>query len=140
MYIFLDFDGVLRRLSSDPGKFEEDLLGNFENVIRKHEHLKIVITSTWRLVYSLSEIRNLFSSDISQKIIGFTPEAKKQFDNARHREILAWLKKNNAQNDRWVAVDDHPEHFPEECPVIITNPDEGFNESITIKLIDMIKG
>ncbi len=56
MYIFLDFDGVLRRLSSDPGKFEEDLLSNFENMIRKHEHLKIVITSTWRLVYSLSEI------------------------------------------------------------------------------------
>ncbi len=139
MYIFLDFDGVLRRLSSDPGNFEKDLLNNFEKVIRKYDHLKIVITSTWRLAYSLSEIRKLFSPDISQKIIGFAPEAKDTSGFARHREVLHWLKKNKVQNDSWIAIDDDPEHYPAECPVIITNPDEGFNEQISTKLINMLE-
>ena len=59
MYIFLDIDGVLVKeditpiediaiLEADYGKFDPICLQKFENVIRQHPKIKIVISSAWR--------------------------------------------------------------------------------------------
>ncbi len=71
MYIFLDFDGVLRRLTSEPARFEPELLANFESVVRPFIEVEIVISSAWRLEMSLDELRRLFSPDMAEK--GFRP-------------------------------------------------------------------
>ncbi len=141
MYIFLDFDGVLKPLTqgNTPNVFNRDCLDAFENVVRRYDNIKIVISSTWKLVYSLKKIRQLFSEDIQPLVVGMTPETTGQIiPYERHKEVLSYLCTHNDEDAKWVAIDDDPEHFPEICPVIITNPDEGFNESIALKLIDMI--
>ena len=49
MFIFLDFDGVLRRKQSPLYKLEEDCLRTFENAVRLLPNAQIVITSSWRI-------------------------------------------------------------------------------------------
>ena len=140
MYIFLDFDGVLRRISSDPGKFEEDLLGNFENAIRPYNNIKIVISSTWKLVYSLKKIRQLFSDDIQPLIVGMTPDTIGRIEPyERHREVLAYLKHEGDEDAEWVAIDDDPEHYPKKCTVILTESNIGFNHSSGLELRDILE-
>ena len=71
MIIFLDFDGVLRRLSSPYFKFDADCLECFELTVRPHD-VGIVISSTWRLDIYLTEIKSYFSLHIAAKIVGIT--------------------------------------------------------------------
>ncbi|MDM8561022.1 HAD domain-containing protein [Candidatus Parabeggiatoa sp. HSG14] len=127
MYVFLDFDGVLRRLTSEPSRFESDCLKNFESAIRPLPNVKIVISSTWRLAMSLNELRRLFSTEIAEKIVGVTPTLSKHVTHERYKEIQAYLKKRNIENEGWVAIDDDPEHYPKGLSVLFTDPNEGFD-------------
>jgi len=126
MIIFLDFDGVLRRLSSHVDKFDHDCLFHFENAVRIYTNIKIVVTSTWRLEYSLDQIKELFSSDIADKIIGVTPESMRLTKYYRYNEILLYLKINNFMDEKWIAINDDQGHFPNNCPLIITDSEMGF--------------
>jgi predicted protein tyrosine phosphatase len=149
MYVFLDIDGVLVKeditpiediaiLEADYGKFDPICLQEFENVIRQHPEIKIVISSAWREAFSLEEIKSRFSNDIATKIIGVTPQAQFVRKFFRHREILDYLKKNNATEELWIAVDDFAEHFPPGTPLVVTNRYRGFDRSSAEKLAAMI--
>jgi hypothetical protein len=127
MYIFLDFDGVLRRLTSDRSKFEQDCLACFESAVRPLPDIKIVISSTWRLAVSLKEIRSLFSPVIAEKIIGMTPEIHSASESMRYEEIQKYLLDQQVSNEFWVAIDDDPEGFPNSAPLVQTDPNEGFD-------------
>ncbi len=137
MIIFLDFDGVLRRLSSPYFKFDADCLECFESTVRPHD-VGIVISSAWRLDFSLTDIKSHFSLDIAEKIIGITPESLKLVQHYRYNEVLAYLKKECIGKVNWVAVDDDPAHYPESCPVIFTDPMTGFNNECARKLHDFL--
>ncbi|MDJ0806375.1 MAG: HAD domain-containing protein [Gammaproteobacteria bacterium] len=108
MYIFLDFDGVLRRLTATPACFEAELLENFESVLRPVSEAELVISSTWRLEMSLSELRRLFSPDISERIVGVTPETLALTPHSRYYEVRIYLKSAKSQETPWLAIDDDP--------------------------------
>lgn len=128
MYIFLDFDGVLRRNSSNPSRFEADCLANFEEAVRTIEGVSIVISSTWRLGYTLNEIRRMFSPDISSRIAGKTADSDSNEKHYRYGEVLAWLRKKAKGDEKWIVIDDDLDHFPAYCPQLITDPEKGFTK------------
>ena len=149
MYIFLDIDGVLTKeditpiedialLEADYGKFDPICLQEFENVIRQYPDIKIVISSAWRELFSLEEIKSHFSNDIAAKIVGVTPIAQFVKKFFRYQEILDYLKKNNATEEPWIAVDDFVEHFPPGIPIVVTNRYQGFNQGSAEKLATLI--
>jgi len=134
MYIFLDFDGVLRRLTSDRSKFDQDCTESFESAVRLLPDIKIVITSTWRLAVSLKEMRSFFSPAIAERIVGITPEIFSPSVSARYEEIQQYLNENQVDQEFWVAIDDDPEGFPPNAPLVQTDPNEGFNATSKHKL------
>lgn len=147
MYIFLDIDGVLVKESlpgeeidleveeidleaeADLLKFDSDCLTEFENVLRKHSHYQIVISSSWREVFSFKSIKRLFSKDIAAQVIGLTSSLESSpLKYFRYYEVLDYLRRNHSAAEPWVAIDDIAEHFPPVAPVIVTNPYLGFDE------------
>lgn len=128
VYVFLDFDGVMRRLSSKPFRFDADCREQFENVLRAHPHARVVIASIWRLGLSLEALRKMFSPDIAPRIVGVTPEAPGLIKHYRLREVLGFLKRHGAPDTPWVIIDDNPAQYPEGVKVIPTEPQKGFDE------------
>lgn len=128
VYVFLDFDGVMRRLSSKPFKFDADCREQFENVLREHPHARVVIASIWRLGLSLDSLRKMFSPDIGPRIVGVTPEAPGLVKHYRLREVLGYLKRHGASDAPWVIIDDNRAQYPEGVKVIPTEPQKGFDE------------
>lgn len=125
--IFLDIDGVLRRLISPTNSFDKDCLEQFESAVRKCPVSKIVISSTWRLAVPLNELRSKFSPDIGKRIVGVTPEILDEEQFERMAEIRAYLMQHKVTAIKWVAIDDDSAHFPAGSPVLITNPHKGFD-------------
>jgi len=89
--------------------------------------VQVVITSTWKEAFSLAEIRRHFSPDVAQRIVGTTPIARSREGHYRYREVLAYLKRHGLDGEPWVAIDDDPEHYPASAPVVLVNPDVGFD-------------
>jgi len=137
--VFLDFDGVLRRTTSNPSRFDADCLENFEGAIRQCPVSKIVITSTWRLAMSLKELRGLFSPDVAARIVGVTPENFEEETYERHAEILAFLAARNVASLPWVAIDDDASYFPPGAPVLITDPARGFDADCAARLAGLLR-
>lgn len=132
--LFLDFDGVLRRKSSPLYKLESDLVNNLEGVLRLAPDVKIVITSSWREVFGLSDLRRHFSADIAERIEGLTPLSRDLTPHYRYKEILAYLKRFHTLQTAWIALDDDPEHFPLDAPVLIVDPERGLDADEAMKL------
>lgn len=116
MTLFLDFDGVLhpdgfRYPVRDFRYFH--LLPRLEGLLRQHPHVRIVISSLWRLRMDLPQLREIFSPDIRDRVIDTTP-LPLRFDDAiyildfREREIVRWLEANGGIDQPWVALDDAP--------------------------------
>jgi len=135
IYIFLDIDGVLSPEPRNDYVFDKDCLAHFENAIRTLDDVKIVISSTWKLVYSLKEIKGRFSPDIQPLIVGMTPDAYGKIEPyERHGEVLAYLRLAEDEDAEWVAIDDDSEHYPKKCTVILTGSSIGFNHTSALKL------
>jgi hypothetical protein len=140
MLIFLDIDGVLipdRRhetsVSPDIMKFDSGCLNHFENVLRSYPNALVVISSSWREIFPFEVIPPLFSPDIAIRIIGFTPflhpQNIHQYKYLRHQEVLEYLRQNQAEKSPWVAIDDIPEHYPPEAPVVAIDDYNGFDQN-----------
>ena len=110
MLVFLDIDGVLRRIGSPLDVLDADCLGRFEAVVRSHPQVQIVISSSWRLVYGLDAIRARFAPDIGARIIGHTPWFEDRRQASRADEVLAYLADFDGMPP-WVALDDQPEVY-----------------------------
>jgi len=142
VYIFLDIDGVLKALTqgNTPNVFDQDCLDAFENVVRRYDNIKIVISSTWKLVYSLKKIRQLFSDDIQPLIAGMTPDTYGRIESyERYSEVLAYLKHVGDEDAEWIAIDDDPEHYPKKCAVILTESYIGFNHTSALELREILE-
>ncbi|MSQ50316.1 MAG: hypothetical protein EXR28_00365 [Betaproteobacteria bacterium] len=134
MRIFLDIDGVLRRQTSPMSTLDEDCVQCFEEAILIHPDAKIVIASTWRLVHSLEALRRLFSVAIAARIEGVTPDVPDAEEFVRHAEVRAYLNRNKLHGMKWIALDDDPEQYRPDAPLIKVDPDLGFNEDCARRL------
>jgi hypothetical protein len=85
--IYCDIDGVLHRWPCPPDEmFDPACIARLENVIRPHD-AGVVITSTWRLEWSLEEIRGKLGP-LGPHLIGVTPEIDDPFVKfARYQEV-----------------------------------------------------
>lgn len=137
--IFLDFDGVLRRVTSNPSCFDRDCLEHFESALRLCDKSKIVISSTWRLVAPLRELRKMFSADVAMRIVGVTPENLEEENHTRHAEILEFLASRKLTGLPWLAIDDDQSHFPKGIPVLLTDPYKGFDAECAVRLNQMLR-
>ncbi len=137
--IFLDFDGVLRREGSPLYRLERHLVANLESVVLASPETNVVITSSWREVYGLSELKGLFSSEFAQRIEGLTPIARIRDDHYRYKEVLAYLKQRQ-EDAAWIAIDDDPLHYPPNAPVLLTDPGKGFDELAATRLARILLG
>jgi Swiss Army Knife RNA repair-like protein len=133
LLIFLDFDGVLRRNEAPLHRLEKPLLAVFEEAVRRIPDVQIVITSSWREVIGLADLRRLFSPDVAARIVGVTPFG----DGGRYGEILAYLKQGGGGGRRWVVVDDDPYGYPRDTPLILVDPARGFGLEDTQRLVEM---
>lgn len=104
--VFIDFDGVLH-----PGNSERfSRKGNLEEVLRKFPSVHVVISSSWRIGYEFSYVKSIFSSDISERIVGSTPVIP---GASRETEIVTFCRKHSVE--RWVAIDDNASLFSSDC-------------------------
>lgn len=110
--LFLDFDGVLH-----PEHCHESqhfcCLPLLECVVRQVPGCALVITSTWRLQFPLECLRQRFSQDVADRIVGVTPKFMELANvpdtlvgYEREAEYHAWLSAHHAVHQPWLAVDD----------------------------------
>ena len=98
--IFTDIDGVFNTFSkSDWNAQSVDL---YDGLCQEF-NLKPVITSTWRVKHSISELGKIFQHyGIFTKIYDYTPIITSE---GRGGEIENWLKDN--QTDNYIILDDN---------------------------------
>ena len=145
--LFLDFDGV-----THPDPCEKDQLFQslplIEAVLRRYPGVLVILSTTWRSMHPLDELKDHFSNDVAERVLGGTPLIN-LYDLAwypvpisarsRQREIEAWLHQNRTLNHPWVALDDRPWWFESECQnLLVTSALTGFTESDADRLEDMI--
>ena len=141
MLIFLDIDGVLRRVGAPLDVIDEDCLERFEQVIRDHPDAQIVISSSWRLMFTVDDIRALFAPDIGQRIVGQTPWLEGRRGVRRFDEVLAYLAGVPKPMD-WVAIDDDLTAYPEGAVgdyLILTDAKSGFDSEAAMRLHQAIE-
>lgn len=123
LILFLDIDGVLHPWHREPRLLYRSV-PIFEEVLRAHPKVEIVISSDRRIHESLDNLRKPFSRDIQARIIDvnpffddFTEIEKGQLaadllKHPRQLECLAWLATHRlGDNSPWVAIDDTFDHF-----------------------------
>jgi hypothetical protein len=110
-------------------------------ILEKVPDLKIVISSSWRLHYSIESFEELFKiyGLDGDRIIGKTP---KKLSSTRANEIHFWLDDfvNDKENPmpRWVALDDHKIfelHSVEEANEVLTDSWVGLTLPDVFKVI-----
>lgn len=141
VYLFLDIDGVIcpkNRPVTDIeaqdwgqgwGKvFDPQCLNSFESEVIKHDQLNIVISSNWRKKQSLEKMRQAFSPQMAEKIVGVTPELNPTTRHYRYNEVLLYFKRNKLGSQHWIAIDDDEEHYPNSTVMVVTDTLKGFDE------------
>ena len=108
--------------------------------MRRYPDVLVVISSSWRELVNFETVQQLFSEDIKNRVLGFTPFIDVRFlDNyeyIRYQEVLQFLRQNHAENIDWLAIDDVAKHYPSDINIIVTDAYEGFskNDGITLDL------
>lgn len=119
--VFLDIDGVLnhqefykekpqqirdkeakeKRLSIYYGDIDPSKIKLLNSLVRQVPSIEFVISSTWRMLFSLDELKTMFKTlGFEGEIVGVTPVG----DSIRGLEIRDYL--NNNECDGYVIVDD----------------------------------
>lgn len=110
--LFLDVDGVLH--AHQRGTLE--LLPLLEEFLRANHHIRIVISSTWRMQNSLEDLREFFAEDVQHQVEGVTPFIN-QTPFSRFQEIQAYLAECSPR--AWCALDDEAHLFPPGCANLV---------------------
>jgi hypothetical protein len=130
-YIFMDFDGV-----THPWGEVEDFrcLPLIEAVIREFEEARIVISSDWRMLFSLQKLVARFSEDIRPRVAGVTPhmlpKQGAELHGLRERESMLWLAQHEPDitTAAWCAIDDAPGNWLSRSRLILTDFKRGFTD------------
>ena len=118
--LFADVDGVLATpksyktilsvpvdkehcIDKDYNSFSAKAVANLNKIIKATD-AKIVISSTWRKLYSLEALQSIFVQEgIKGEVIGLTPILNAPF--GRGEEILEWIELNSVP-ERYAVIDD----------------------------------
>lgn len=130
-YIFMDFDGV-----THPWGEVEDFrsLPLIEAVVREFEEARIVISSDWRMLFSLQKLKARFAEDIQPRIAGATPhllpKQGAELHGLREREAMLWLAQHeqDVAASAWCALDDAPGNWMSRSRLVLTDFKRGFTE------------
>lgn len=120
--VFLDIDGVV-----SPG-FTETLtqIPLFEDFLRRHPTIDVVISSNWRCHASMEYLLGLFSPDVRNRIAGATDEEPGIF--AREKEVTSFATRHQLRS--WIALDDEHQLFsPGFANLYLTNHRTGLIEA-----------
>ena len=107
--LFVDIDGVL---SSDYRTLNLPNVQALQHILAR-TNVDIVISSAWRVIHNISNLRLIFQGSLPpnvifvcdpSRIIGVTPF---DMDEERGSEILRWLRMNTDENNpNFVILDD----------------------------------
>jgi hypothetical protein len=132
--IFLDIDGVLNSINYYVSLFKIDVLPDDRldphsidlfNKIIDCTGASIVLSSTWRLGKSVSEIQDIFDKHhIHGHVIGLTPDT----DKARGYQIQQWIDESNIIIDSFIIIDDDSDMYHLTNHLIKTSIKEGLTE------------
>lgn len=123
MVLFLDFDGCMHGMA----EAHFCRLPALESLLREPacQHVRIVVSSTWRELYSLDRLRSFFSPDIQARVIGVTPLLNDDADAERCDEVKEYLKQH-PEVRQWCVVDDCGE-WPSSWNVVRPDPTTGLS-------------
>ncbi len=128
--IFLDFDGVLHpadylRFIEIDGElvFGSDARFCWAGVLWgliKDNDCGLVIHSSWRTSFALSEIKEMFPPELARRIRGITG------GGARFRSIEAYVEAHRLRD--YLILDDEPEEFPSNLKaLVVCHPERGID-------------
>lgn len=135
--VFLDFDGVTHPAHCTTEKLFT-CLPLIEAVLRRHARAEIVISSSWREIHPLKELREFFAEDIALRVLGSTPviprnESMPAETSLRQSECETWLalhRTDHPCDHPWIAIDDMPILFQKDCPnLLLTDHRTGFTQN-----------
>ena len=122
--IFLDFDGVVNAFNEPESlrQLSKTCVETLNTLIEKTD-ANIVITSTWRILHSMADLRQILINagfKFPYKVIGKTPRGGR-----RGTEIEEWLKAFPKEIELFVILDDDSDMEPFMDRLIRTNSDTG---------------
>lgn len=131
IYVFMDFDGV-----THPWGGVEDFrcLPLIEDVLRRHEEARIIISSDWRVLFAMPKLVARFSPDLRDRVIGgsphLVPKNGMELRGLREKEAMLWLAQHVSDVDAalWCAIDDAPGNWLTRPRLILTDFKTGFTE------------
>ncbi|MDR1424714.1 MAG: hypothetical protein LBI92_08965 [Azoarcus sp.] len=141
-YVFMDFDGV-----THPWGEAEDFrcLPLIESVLRDFDEAQIVISSDWRMLFSLPKLRARFSEDIRPRVTGVTPHILprrgSELHGLREQEAKMWLQQHTADITAasWCALDDAPGNWLSRTRLVLTDFKRGFTDEDATVLHNMLQ-
>lgn len=123
--LMLDIDGVLH-----PGQSGTLIyLPLLEAWLRAHPDVDVVISSNWRETHTLDELRNFFSIELRERVIGCTPVLP---DCTRLDEILCVVREYGVT--QWAALDDRVQEFPDTRRLVATEYLDGLTGESLLQL------
>ena len=137
--IFLDIDGVLNILQNVQElslPLERQSVTVLNDLIRE-SGAKVVISSSWRLYYSLDKIRDILEDyGFSGDIIGKTPVMK---GSQRGEEIKTWLQIHGEEVQNFVILDDHSDMSDIQDYLVQTMSNEGLQKRHGVKALQLLR-
>jgi len=135
MRVFLDFDGVLRPQGAFASRLNADCAAHFADAVLGIKGARIVVSSTWRLVYGLEALRRFFPAALRPLVEGATPDLGREYDeHVRHHECFAYLARRGLHGTRWIAVDDNADEFRPGAPLLLVDAARGFCADDALRL------
>lgn len=150
--IFCDIDGVLNSAESFKRRNKmvvekliydnqvdwptEPMLSNLNNIIKATD-AKIVISSTWRFLHQLADLRGIFNRQgLKGEIIDKTPII--HMSMCRGKEIDKWLKDCGKNIESFVILDDDRDMEPHMDKLVHTTWKKGLTEEHANKATEIL--
>ncbi len=149
--LFLDIDGVLNTsetykrartwadsVESAVEPFEPACVAHL-NTITEQTNAQIVICSSWRHIFTLSGLRQIFQKvGISANVLDVTPTSVSQ----RAKAVVAWLAKH-PEVQHWCVLDDdicaYDNHLPNSNYLVGIDGDVGLTETDALIALVQLK-
>jgi hypothetical protein len=155
LVLFLDFDGVTHPVGCEVDRLFVKL-PLIQDVLREFKAWKIVISSSWRVLHPLDEMREYFAADMRERVVGVTPQHpisrtggssvlspgyERQWEcETWLRRKAAWLPQHRRVDAPWVAIDDMDHWFRPGCGNLLrTNGNTGFCPDDALRMDAMLK-
>ena len=137
--IFLDINGVLETssLNAEGLSFDPKCVEALNTLIERYDP-EIIITSSWRVAYSLKALREWFKREsVCGEIIDVTP-SNYLGSKTRGGEIQMWREQNNAENTPMLVLEDYADISPYDLCSVITDSNTGLTAEDVAKAMDIL--